>query len=123
MNNNLENTPQTQIKTNESLSDLSGLLAGDRIWFEGEKRPYTIKAADKRFKICTKPYNIKHTVIYSIVDLDKQIRGTENLIFCMGFETTELCEEALERLRKGESEISHRNYTQLKIKKVERSSS
>ena len=123
MENNSETTNKTQIATNESLSDLSGLLAGDRIWFDEEKRPYTIKAANKRFKVCTKPYNIKHTVIYTIVDLDRQIRGTENLVFCMGFENIKLCKEALKRLENGESEVSSRNYIPLKISKTERSSS
>jgi hypothetical protein len=88
---------------------------GDKIWFVEEKRPYTIRTRNKRFLICTKPFNPKRTVLYTIVDLEKQIRGTENLVFCMGYESDEDCNEALIRLETGESEISHRNNIPLKI--------
>lgn len=54
---------------------------GDKIYFESEKRPYTIKACNSRYLICTKPFNLKHTVLYTIVDLDKNIRSTNNLVF------------------------------------------
>jgi hypothetical protein len=91
---------------------------GDKVWFRGERRPYTVKACDERFIICTKPFNLKNTVIYTIVDLQKGIRGTEDLIFCMGFETDEQCAEALKRLQSGESEISHRNRVELWIYKI-----
>lgn len=92
---------------------------GDRIKFKEEKQRYTIQACDERFLICTKPFNARKTVLYTIADLKKQIRGTENLIFCMGFETRELCQEALERLQKGESEVSYRNRIPLNIEKHE----
>ena len=93
------------------------MRVGDKVWFSGEKRLYTVKACDERYVICTKPFNLKHTVLYTIIDRVKQIRGTENLVFCMGFETTEQCEEALERLSKGESEITRRNRVPLHITK------
>ena len=89
---------------------------GDKIWFAREKRPYTVKACDERFIICTKPHFA--TVMYTIIDLQFDIRGTENLIFCMGFETTELCDEALLRLQTGESEVSYRNRVELDIVKI-----
>ena len=89
------------------------------IKFKEEKQRYTIQAFNDRFLICTKPFNPRKTVLYTIVDLEKKIRGTEDLIFCMGYETQELCEEALERLVTGESEISHRNRIELNIKEIE----
>jgi siroheme synthase len=82
---------------------------GYKIFFEREKKPYTVRACDDRFFICTKPFNPKKTVQYTIVDLKQFIRGTENLIFCMGFESDEDCQEALVRLQTGETEVSHRN--------------
>jgi len=82
---------------------------GDKIKFKEEKQAYTIRACDGRFLICTKPFNLRRTVIYTIVDLREKVRGTENLIFCMGFNTEEQCNEALKRLQDGESEVSYRN--------------
>ncbi len=90
---------------------------GDRILFAEEKRPYRIKAMNDRFLVCTKPYNPKRTVLYTIVDLKENVRGTENTVFCMGFETDEDCNEALVRLESGESEVSHRNRIALNILK------
>lgn len=88
---------------------------GDKIKFIEEKKPYSIISCDSRYLICTKPYNPKRTVLYTIVDLQENVRGTENMIFCQGFETKEECDEALERLQTGESEISRRNKIQLNI--------
>ena len=59
--------------------------------------------------------NAKKTVLYTIVDLLENIRGTEDLIFCMGFETNLGCQEALARLDSGESYISRRNFIPLKV--------
>lgn len=92
---------------------------GTKIWFGRDKRPYHVKACNERFAICTKPFNLQKTVLYTICDWEKGIRGTENLVFCMGFETTEGCEEALERLTSGESEVSQRNYVELDIYSME----
>jgi len=88
---------------------------GEKIKFVEEKQRYTIQACDDRFLICTKPMNAKRTVLYTVVDLQEKIRGTEGLVFCVGFETRELCEEALERLASGYTEISYRNRIPLKI--------
>lgn len=88
---------------------------GQKIFFASEKRPYTVKACNKRFAVCTKPFNARRTCLYTIIDLKRQVRGTENLIFCMGFETDELCQEALKRLSKGETEVSYRNCIDLDI--------
>jgi len=86
-----------------------------RLWFDDEKKPYKVKAANERYAVCTKPFNLHHTVIYTIIDIFNGIRGTEDLVFCAGFETTTLCEEALLRLISGESEISRRNNIPLNI--------
>ena len=85
-----------------------------KIWFAEEKLPYTVQARNERFLVCTKPFNLKHTVLYTIVDLKYEIRGTEDLIFCMGYETKNRCEEALKRLDSGESGLS-RNSIKLNI--------
>jgi len=89
-----------------------------KIKFLEEKQRYTVRCCNDRYAICTKPFNCKKTVLYTIIDFQKNIRGTENLIFCMGFETDEQCKEALERLTKGESEVSYRNRVPLIIESL-----
>ena len=92
---------------------------GDKIKFRSEKQRYTVQACDDRFVICTKPFNPKKTVLYTVIDLSRNIRGTENLIFGMGAETKELCEEMLIRLQSGETEVSHRNRIDLDIESID----
>lgn len=94
------------------------LSVGDKVWFEEEKQGYTVQASDELFAVCTKPFNAKKTVLYTIIDFKKEIRGTENLVFCMGFESKTECKDALIRLQKGESEVSHRKNIPLKIRKI-----
>ncbi len=91
------------------------IVIGSKIHFAEEKRPYTVRAVNDRFAICTKPFNPKRTFLYTIVDFKERVRGTENLIFCMGFETDEQCREALARLCSGESAVSHRNRIPLRL--------
>jgi hypothetical protein len=122
INNNIAgNEDLTEITVNleyESTENIFKPSKGDKIYFKEEKKPYTVRACSKRFLVCTKPFNPKHTVLYTIVDLTLNIRGTENMIFCQGFETDIECEEALERLKTGESEVSHRNQIELNIEKI-----
>ncbi len=97
---------------------------GDKIRFEEEKQAYTIQAMGVRYLVCTKPFNLKNTVLYTIVDLQENIRGTENLVFGAGAETREQCEEMLMRLEGNDvdlgfqTEISRRNNVQLKIQEL-----
>jgi len=92
--------------------------AGQKIYFPDEKRPYKVRACNERFAICTKPYNPMRTVLYTIIDLKRDVRGTENLIFGMGFESDQQCNEALCRLTSGETEVSYRNFVDLNIQKI-----
>lgn len=81
---------------------------GDKIYFAEEKRPYTIRACDDRFLICTKPYNFKpKTVIYTIVDLVEGIRGTDNysIGWCDYYETED-CERMLNELQRTANETT-----------------
>lgn len=118
----------------ELWTDGKPLEKGDRVQFAPGRRLkntkyYTVRASNKFFAICTQPLNMikrKHggkyefekTVLYSIIDWINQIRGPENLIFGMGAETDKECQEMLERLTNGESEISHRNNCKLEINKI-----
>jgi len=91
---------------------------GQKVYFPDEKRPYKIRACNERFAVCTKPYNPMRTVLYTIIDLKRDVRGRENLIFGMGFETDEQCNEALHRLASGETEVSYRHFVDLDIDKI-----
>ena len=71
---------------------------GSKVKFREEKLRYTVQASDGRYAICTKPFNVRHTVLYTICDFQIGMRGPENLVFGMGAETREQCEEMLDRL-------------------------
>jgi len=94
------------------------LNPGDRVKFDDERHRYTVRAANERFAVCTKPMNALHTTIYTIIDFQRAVRGRENLIFCMGFETDDDCSAALDRLAAGESEVSYRHYQPLNIERI-----
>jgi hypothetical protein len=95
-----------------------GVKAGDKIKFAEEKQAYTIRARGERYLVCTKPFNPRKTVLYTVVDLVEDVRGTENLVFGMGAETNEECEEMVQRLESGQSEVSYRNRIKLNVEKV-----
>lgn len=43
---------------------------GDRVWFLEQARPYKVQAisASGRYLVCTKPFSVKRTVLYTVVD-------------------------------------------------------
>jgi len=96
----------------------SKIPVGCLVKFEEEKQRYTVMASNVAFAICTKPMNAHKTVLYTIIDWGHDIRGRENLVFGMGAETQEQCEEMLERLTSGDSEVSERNDIPLKIEAI-----
>lgn len=84
-------------------------MKGDKVKFANEAKAYTVRCANDRFAICTKPFNAKRTVLYTIIDFQERRRGPENLIFGMGAETDEQCEAMLARLVSGETAVSRRH--------------
>lgn len=97
----------------------AGLRAGDRVWFRGERIGYTVMAASMRYKVCTKPFAPKNTVIYSIIDVDRGVRGPDNMVFSFGYETPSQCVQALDDLEQEEIEVSWRRQAPLRIRKIE----
>ena len=95
------------------------LSLGAKAKFAAEKRRYTVRVAGPRFVVLTKPMAALHTVLYTVVDLQEGVRGTEGVVFCEGAETDEQCAEMLGRLESGETEISHRNRVPLDIETVQ----
>ena len=94
---------------------LSELKTGDPVYVPCEVRPYRVKCRDERYIICTKPYNPQRTVMYFIIDLERQMRGPDNMVFCSGYETQEQCEERLKELQDGRIEVSSRHGIPLDI--------
>lgn len=84
------------------------LKPGDPVFVPNEVRPYRVKCRDDRFIICTKPFNPMRTVMYFIIDLERGLRGPDNMVFCSGYETQEQCEERLKELQSGWIEVSTR---------------
>jgi hypothetical protein len=101
------------------MRDLTEAQLGSRVWFAEEKRPYKVRARNDRFLICTKPFNARNTVIYSIVDLTEKVRGPDNLIFCFGYETEDQIAENMRLLAAGEIEVSHRRRIKLNVTRVD----
>jgi hypothetical protein len=112
----------------DKLLDVKATI-GTRIWFSGEYKPYHVRARSDRFLVCTKPFNIRHTTIYTIVDLEKLIRGTEGVAFGLGAETDKDCMQMIARLEgrsypndfykeEMKTEVSHRNRVNLDIFRV-----
>lgn len=99
------------------LMEFRKLPVGAKVWFATEKQAYTVRASNVAFCVLTKPFNAQKTVLYTIIDWESGVRGAENLIFGMGAETDEQCQEMLQRLTDGESEVSSRNYRDLDIVK------
>lgn len=95
---------------------------GSKVKFNKEVQRYTVQASDERFAICTKPLNALKTVLYTIIDFKEDRRGPENLIFGMGAETKEDCEEMITRLNlplgEGPSKVSSRHDCELDIEKI-----
>lgn len=97
------------------------MKVGDKIYFKGEKIGYTVMACDERYAICVKPFNIKHTVQYCIVDFIECIRGADNYWKWGGYydySDKEECEKCLKGLYSGEVKISSRNQVLLEITKI-----
>lgn len=98
----------------------ASLNIGDKVWFGNGKKPYKVRACNERFAICTKLYNFKpKTVIYTIVDFERNVRGTDNYVFGIyDYYSNEDCQQALHELVCGEMEISHRNCVELDITRI-----
>ena len=94
------------------------LRVGDYVQIYDEKKPYVVRCRDERFIICTKPFNLQHTVKYFIIDLKERLRGPDNMIFCMGYETQEECEERLRELQAGTIEVSRRRSVSLGAERI-----
>lgn len=106
-----------------------------KIHFKNEKSPMNILAKSERFLVCSRKLNrrqdadllkfevtrenymtfseaynsLKDSPVYTVVDLQENIKGGINLIFDpYDYFDKESCEKLIEDLEKGITEISHR---------------
>lgn len=97
---------------------MTDIHVGDRIKFECERLSYKVCACDDRYAVCIKPFNARKTTLYTIIDFKRDIRGPDNTVFGLGYETSEDAIRALGQLQAGEIEVSHRRCIALDIEKV-----
>lgn len=105
---------------NKNLYDLQ---VGDKVYFSDQKRPFTVRACNDHFAICTKPLNIHKTCLYTIIDWKKGLRNRNNMVFNpYDYMVQEDINKCLRDLTDPEHvcEISHRGAVKLDIVKVVR---
>jgi hypothetical protein len=76
---------------------------GDRVWFVEERLPYVVRgvSADGRWALCTKLFAAQHTVLYSVIDFESEVRGQDDRVLGPGYETDEQCRESLALFEEG----------------------
>lgn len=80
---------------------------GARVYVPDERRGYVVRARNDRFAVCTKPHF--STVLYFILDAAEGWRAPEGVVFGLGAESKDDCEEMLERVTLAETELSRRH--------------
>jgi len=87
------------------------MKVGDRVKFLAEHNSYEIQAVsiDGRWVVATKPFNLRNTVIYTLIDTVEGLRGVDDSLGnSLGYETRADCEEALKLIESGMFGYSHR---------------
>jgi hypothetical protein len=112
----------SRMRTPRSAVERVDLAVGDKVKFAEERTRYTVRAvsADGRWAICTRPFNLQRTVLYSIIDFDSGVRGSDNMVFSFGYESDEQIAENMSRLESGVMEVSVRRDCRLNIESVTR---
>lgn len=72
------------------------LQVGDKVKLAATKRQWTVRAVTNagRFAILTQPFNLQRTVLYTVIDFDRGVRGRDNY-YGLGYETPEDIASAL----------------------------
>jgi hypothetical protein len=91
------------------------LVLGQRIRFCGSSQPFTIQqvSPDGRFAIGTRPFNLKRTVHYTVIDFAEGVRGADNH-YGVGYETQDEIDSAMDCLVRGKIAVSYRNWVYLR---------
>lgn len=82
------------------------LKVGDRVRFAPYRRAMTVRAVTTRgrFAILTMPFPPKQTVIYTVIDFERDVRGCDNY-YGLGYETDEDIARALESFQATEDDL------------------
>lgn len=92
---------------------------GDKIKFKSEKCKYKIVGLTDRYLVCIKPFNLKHTYLYTIVDLVKKERGPDHwLMGKYDLRDPKSVQECLSDLKTGICQISNRGAIDLDLETV-----
>lgn len=96
---------------------LQNVQVGDKVTFREERQAYTVReiSKDRRWMICTKPFNLRRTVLYCVIDRREQRRGPDDLIFSFGYETEEEIHHAMDDFEAGHREVSVRRDVRLHV--------
>jgi hypothetical protein len=91
------------------------LHVGDSVQFAESKRWWKVRAVSERFVIVTSPFNLQHTVLYSVLDWERGVRGPDDH-YGVGYESEDEIADALRRLNLSEMdweriEVSHRAHS------------
>ena len=80
------------------------LAADDKVKFRNGVRRWTVRGATRagRFVILTQPFNLKRTVLYTVVDFDRGVRGRDNY-YGMGYESDDQVAYALHEFQHTET--------------------
>lgn len=94
----------------ETKTNKFDLNKGDSVWFSTSKKSFKVRECNDRFAICTQLFNLRpKTVLYTIIDFDRDVRGEDNLIFTVyDYYSDEDCKQAMEDLMSGEIEVSYK---------------
>jgi len=94
---------------------------GDKVYFATDKKPFTVKATNEKFTILTKPFNLRKTVFYTIIDWHQGFRNRNNMVFNpYDYSAQEDIDQCLRDLCDPESvvKISHRGKVKLDIVRI-----
>ena len=111
------------------------LELGDKVKLADTKRKWTVRGvtAAGRFVILTQPFNLKRTVLYTVIDFDRGVRGRDDM-YGVGYETDDHIAAAVHMFQHtedgsnlcdydfcfGSVEVSHRagNHVRLDIESI-----
>lgn len=118
------------------------MKVGQKIFFESDNLPFTVMAVSDRFAVVSRKFNkkedrellewevergasysiesayknCKNFPVYSLIDFEKNIRSTDNLVFGIyDYFSKEDCEKCLAALENEEVSLSHRNEMELDL--------
>lgn len=83
------------------------LAVGDKVRFAPYRRAMTVRAVTTsgRFVILTMPFPLKKTVLYTVIDFERNVRGTDDH-YGLGYETDDQIAAALEAFQATEDDLN-----------------